>query len=115
MYLLRHLASAPGLTVSELARKAGLVKSGVSKMIDHAAGQGLVEKRPDPEDQRLLRLFLTDRGAETTGKMEAVGRAAWYSIIEQIHPADLADFEKGLRILEAAIRAANQAEGDDRA
>lgn len=115
MYLLRHVAAAPGLTVSELARKAGVVKSGVSKMIDQVAGQGLVEKRPDPADQRLIRLFLTEQGVDTTGKMEAVGRAAWYSIMEQIPPADLADFEKGLRILEAAIRTANQAEGDDRA
>lgn len=115
MFLLRHLATEPGLTVSELARRAGVVKSGASKMVDQAAAQGLVEKRPDPADQRLTRLYLTENGTATIIKVEATARAAWQSIVSKIPPDDLADFEKGLRILEAAIAAANQPEGDEQA
>ncbi|HLO01770.1 MAG TPA: MarR family winged helix-turn-helix transcriptional regulator [Symbiobacteriaceae bacterium] len=116
MFLLRHLQAEPGLTVSELSRRAGLVKSGVSKLIDQADRMGLVEKRPDPADQRLQRLFLTEQGTVTMTEMESKGQATWLAIIKQISPADLAEVEKGLRILQEAVVAAANAtpKGDER-
>lgn len=116
MFLLRHLQHEPGLTVSELARRAGVVKSGVSKLVDQVGQMGLVEKRPDPSDQRLLRLFLTETGAVKIEEMEAKGHSAWFAIVEQISPEDLADVEKGLRILKSAVMAQSRTahEGDER-
>lgn len=116
MFLLRHLARESGLSVSELARRAGVVKSGVSKLVDQLSQMGFVEKRPDPDDQRLLRICLTEQGALKIQQMEANVQSTWLSIIEGIAPADLAEVEKGLRILKAAtLAAASTADkGDER-
>jgi DNA-binding MarR family transcriptional regulator len=113
MFLLRHLASEPGLTVSELARRAGVVKSGVSKVIDQVSQKGMVEKCPDPADQRLLRLFLTEQGRATLADLEAKGRAVWLEMVEQIPDAHLADVAKGLRILQAAVCTATPSRGEE--
>lgn len=116
IFLLRHLQREPGISVSELARRAGVVKSGVSKIVDQLSQMEFVEKRQDPDDQRLLRLFLTEAGAVKIGKMEAKGEAAWLSIIEQISPDDLVHVEKGLRILKVAVteNACKADRGDER-
>lgn len=116
MFMLRHLRTEPGLSVSELARRAGVVKSGASKWVDQLSQMGLVAKRPDPDDQRLLRLFLTGEGALKIQEMEANVETAWLSLIEAISPADLAEVEKGLRILKEAVTAPGSTaeKGDER-
>ena len=54
--LLHQIRQSPGQTVSGLARACGISKSRVSVLADALQGQGLLEKRPDPEDQRVVRL-----------------------------------------------------------
>jgi DNA-binding MarR family transcriptional regulator len=46
--------------VSGLSRITGLAKSNVSKAVDALAEMGFVDKRSDPRDQRLIRLYATD-------------------------------------------------------
>lgn len=57
--MMRCVQMAPGSTVSDVARTADMAKSHVSKTIDLLAARGFVEKRPDPDDQRLVRLYPT--------------------------------------------------------
>lgn len=55
----RQIASEPGITISELARRTGIAKSHISKNILELDKRGWVEKKADVADQRLLRLYLT--------------------------------------------------------
>lgn len=48
-----------GVIVSELARHTEAAKSHVSNVIDQLVERDCVEKRPDPGDQRLQRLYVT--------------------------------------------------------
>ncbi len=54
-YVMHH----PGTTVSELARERGFAKSHISHGIDLMQNLGLIEKRADTADQRLVRLYPT--------------------------------------------------------
>ncbi len=58
------LMSEPGVTVSGLARRTGMAKSHISNTVEELCRRGWVEKRGDPEDQRLLRLYLTPSAVE---------------------------------------------------
>ncbi len=53
----------PGLTVSELSRRTGIAKSHVSNMLEEMNRRGWIEKRPDPIDHRLVRIYLAETGA----------------------------------------------------
>lgn len=59
MPVLGHVTRSPGITVSEIARQTGLAKSHVSKTVDSLCEMSFLEKRADPDDQRLARIYAT--------------------------------------------------------
>lgn len=107
LMMMRQIELEPGVTVSELARRSSTVKSHVSKTVDQLAVQGLVEKRPDPQDQRLLRVYPTPAATAFKKQIEARAMAHWAEITADIPEADLAEVERGLRILLGALAKAS--------
>jgi len=51
-----------GLTIGELGQRRNLSPSGISRAVDRVAQDGLVERRPNPADQRSLLVALTPEG-----------------------------------------------------
>jgi DNA-binding MarR family transcriptional regulator len=51
-----------GLRMAELARRVLLSKSGLTRLVDRMAGQGLVRRRPSPEDGRGFYVVATHLG-----------------------------------------------------
>ena len=51
-----------GLPQSQLAAGMGVEPPTVTKMLQRMEQAGLIERRPDPEDARFSRVFLTARG-----------------------------------------------------
>jgi len=51
-----------GLAIGELGQRRNLSPSGISRAVDRVAREGLVERRPNPADQRSLVVVLTDTG-----------------------------------------------------
>src|SRR4051812_44126756 len=49
-----------GITQQELASRLLVTKGNICGMIDRMEANAWVERRPDPEDRRVNRLFLTD-------------------------------------------------------
>jgi DNA-binding MarR family transcriptional regulator len=52
-----------GLKVIDLGRRAGLEPSTMTGLLDRMERDGLVERRLDPADRRVLKIFLTTTGA----------------------------------------------------
>jgi DNA-binding MarR family transcriptional regulator len=50
-----------GLRMGELARRSRLSKQTMTQMVRQLEGEGLVERRPDPDDARASQIFLTRR------------------------------------------------------
>ncbi|MFI6787365.1 MarR family winged helix-turn-helix transcriptional regulator [Nonomuraea sp. NPDC050383] len=48
--------------MSELGAMLGLAKSSLTGLVDRTERNGLVERRPDPQDSRAVRVALTRRG-----------------------------------------------------
>jgi DNA-binding MarR family transcriptional regulator len=70
--LLRILHEEEGLTHTELATRLHVVPATVTKMLQRMEKAGFVSRRPDPEDQRVSRVYLTDAGREIQFEMVAV-------------------------------------------
>jgi len=66
--ILATLGFEQGITQQELAQRLLVTKGNICGMIDRMEASGWVERRPNPEDRRANRLFLTERGRQLLGR-----------------------------------------------
>ena len=69
---------------SDLARLLEVGKVSVGGLIDRLEASGHVERRADPVDRRIKRVFITDRGYDVIEKMRSVGRELTVLILKGI-------------------------------
>ncbi len=60
--LLATLAREDGQTLAALSRRMLVTAGNLTGLVDRAERDGIVERRPEPSDRRLTRVFLTARG-----------------------------------------------------
>ena len=72
LFLLTSLGKQDGLRGCELAQQVCLDSSSLTGLIDRTERTGLVERRPDPDDRRAQRIFLTDAGRTRLVQLEPI-------------------------------------------
>jgi DNA-binding MarR family transcriptional regulator len=70
-HLLAALWSEDGRTPGEIAATVNVTTPAVTKLATRMAEAGLLERRPDPRDNRLVRLWLTSAGRRLQEPIEA--------------------------------------------
>jgi DNA-binding MarR family transcriptional regulator len=60
--VLMTLCHGDGITQQDLAERLLVTKANVVGLLDRVCAAGWVERRPDPEDRRANRIYLTDAG-----------------------------------------------------
>ncbi len=61
-----------GISQQDLAHKLLVGRSNISMLLPQIEKRGLIERRKDETDKRILRLYLTDKGREVTLKALAI-------------------------------------------
>jgi DNA-binding MarR family transcriptional regulator len=110
MIVVRHIKKEPGITISELARRTGIAKSHISNIIEEFSQRGWVEKRNDPGDQRLLRLFLSTVAMEQVELVRADIKKHISGLVSNISETRKAELIEGLREIKAALEQAKERE-----
>ena len=97
--LLAVLEEAGESTMGELTRRLGLTMGAGTNLVDRLVHLGYVERRHDAKDRRLVKVRLTDKGAETLrsvldfnrntlgevlGRFSAEDRALFIRIVHQL-------------------------------
>jgi MarR family transcriptional regulator, organic hydroperoxide resistance regulator len=62
LFVLQHVAGAPGASLSELAARTMTDRTSVAAVVDRLLGRGLVERRRSASDRRRVEILLTDAG-----------------------------------------------------
>jgi len=77
--LLLHLSLGDGMTQSELAEEICIQPATLTRSLDRLTRAGLVERRVDAEDQRVSRVYLTEKGRAQRAPIERIWREleAW--------------------------------------
>ena len=70
--ILANLYRFEGISQQDLARKLLVGRSNISMLLPQIEKRGLIERRPDERDKRILRLHLTEKGRELTRKALAI-------------------------------------------
>ena len=108
LFVLHQLARAPAQSVNELAERTYTHQSSVSAVVRRLVEQGLVARRPAPDDARRRELRLT-----TTGRrlVERAPLPAQVRLIEGLHalgPGELASLSRQLRRVVQGMGAAGE-------
>lgn len=72
--VLQALWEQEGLMHTELARRLQVQPATITKMLQRMEKAGFIERRPDPEDQRVSRVYLTDAGRAVRADVQQVWR-----------------------------------------
>lgn len=92
-----------GITQQQLAERLLVTKGNVCGLIDRMTAAGWVERRPDPEDRRANRLFLTARGRELLAETMPDNEAAVKEMMTALQPGELRSLYVLLERLEDAL------------
>jgi DNA-binding MarR family transcriptional regulator len=72
--MLRALWKQEGLTHSALAAQLHVQPATMTKMVKRMEKAGFVERKSDPDDQRVSRVYLTDAGRDVQAQVKQVWR-----------------------------------------
>jgi DNA-binding MarR family transcriptional regulator len=72
--VLQALWEQEGLMHTELARRLQVQPATITKMLQRMEKAGFVERRPDPNDQRVSRVYLTEAGRAVRTDVQQVWR-----------------------------------------
>jgi DNA-binding MarR family transcriptional regulator len=78
-HVLRALWGQEGLTHSELAHRLHRSAATITNMVKRMQKAGFVERRPDPADERVSRVYLTEAGRAIQERVQRV----WFDIEAQ--------------------------------
>jgi MarR family transcriptional regulator, organic hydroperoxide resistance regulator len=100
---LRVLEGSDGITQRDLADALQLARPTVSKMLRVMEQSGLVERRSDARDQRLVRVYLTAAGRDLAQELRAVAAAHINRTIGSLPERDLEELARLLEELSGRI------------
>jgi DNA-binding MarR family transcriptional regulator len=86
--LLQVVRSHPGVRVGEAARRLALAPNTASTLTQELADAGLVERRNDHLDRRIIRLTLTQAGGEQLAAIRKSRQAALATALRALSSAD---------------------------
>jgi DNA-binding MarR family transcriptional regulator len=89
-----------GMTQQELASRLLVTKGNICGMIDRMEAGGWVERRPDPDDRRVNRLFLTTEGKRLRAEVVPVHHALIRSMMTGLTGPELQSLHQLLDQLE---------------
>ena len=96
--VLAHLAQSDSVSVREIHARVDMDKSKVSRAAARLEAAGLIEKRENPEDRRLLDMRLTANGQQLIARIMPIADAFQAEIIAKL-AQDAPAFRAALRKL----------------
>lgn len=122
--VLVHLGPRQGINQRSLAEILELDNVTLCRHIDRLERAGWLERRPDPEDRRAWRLYLSKASHPTLKKMETLAAETQAAALSDLSPDQRALFAETLvkikanltpkaNDLEAAEASAQRSDGDD--
>jgi MarR family transcriptional regulator, transcriptional regulator for hemolysin len=99
-----------GLTQTEIADTIDMEKAPVGRLLDRLEAAGLIERRSDPADRRVRRVYMTPEMQKLKPKGLAAGRAMFDDALKGMRPGEVDALIRALARLRTNLA---DAEGED--
>jgi DNA-binding MarR family transcriptional regulator len=96
------LNAAPGSNLGRLAEAMGVALSTASRLVERLVAAGLVDRRTSDVNRREVSLRLTEDGASTLSRYDAIRLDGMRRVLERLPEADRETVLAGLRVLAQA-------------
>ncbi|MBL8471816.1 MAG: MarR family transcriptional regulator [Rhodocyclaceae bacterium] len=113
LWVLQELAEVPGLRVGELADCMALHQSTASNLVDKLETGGLLRRERTAADQRVVKLYLTEKGQAMIAKAPAPARGILPEALRKLEAERLTALGAELNHLLAQIRSLDEAYGKE--
>ena len=116
--VLSRLERSEGLKQAELAEMLDLQPITLTRLVDRLCDNGLIERRPDPNDRRAKRLFLTEEARPLMDRLAVFGEELMGEVLAGIDDGEvkllLSKLGRAKENLREAIQKASEAKIDAR-
>jgi len=106
--VLARLDRFEGLKQAELAEMLDLQPISLTRLLDGLAEGGLIERRPDPDDRRAKRLYLTPGARPLLERLTELGEDLMETALAGLAPADVNGLLAHLSTVKENLRQAIQ-------
>jgi DNA-binding MarR family transcriptional regulator len=86
--VLRVLLAGNGLKSSDVAARGWSSPGTLTSVVDTLVREGHVERRSDPGDRRVVRLYVTEKGRRTCEDYYSMAGPHWHAAFDFVSPAD---------------------------
>jgi MarR family transcriptional regulator for hemolysin len=112
--VLARLDRFEGLKQTELAEMLDLQPITLTRLLDGLADNGLIERRPDPDDRRAKRLFLTPAARPLLERLTDLGEDLMATALAGLAPAEVEAVLGHLTTVKENLRKAIQKQHADK-
>jgi DNA-binding MarR family transcriptional regulator len=109
--VLVKIERSEGMKQSELAELMEMQPITLTRLIDKLCDNDWIERRSDPTDRRVNRLFLKKAGRALLGKLSGLRSELTANALDNIHPADAQRLLAQLQTIKENVRHAAQNAG----
>src|ERR1700679_2707054 len=102
--VLVRLDLSEGLNQSELAETLDLQPITLTRLLDKLCDSGLIERRPDPEDRRAKRLFLTHAARPLLEQLAVLGEETMANALAGVMPEHVEQMVSELEVVRDNLR-----------
>lgn len=83
-----------GMPATKIGPLMGMTSSSLSRMLKKMEDDGMIYRKPDKEDKRVVRIFLTNEGRKLKGKIEEFVLEFNGKLFKKLELKELQTFEK---------------------
>jgi DNA-binding MarR family transcriptional regulator len=102
---LSALRLRPGISSAALARMSFVSAQAMNEMVVALAKKGLIERQPDPDHGKVLRIFLTHKGERALDACEAAVDEVEEEMLAHLDPAQTHALREALRLCSESLSA----------
>jgi len=102
-HALYTLRTAGSLRMQELAESLGLAQSTVTRLVAPLKRVGLLDRRPDRDDGRATRAFLTEKGRQVADAVDDADRSLYQRILDRLPETRRAEVVAAVELLHETV------------
>lgn len=111
-WIIAHLARHDGMVQTQLAQMLDVGKASLGALLDRLESTGFIERRPEPNDRRAKRVFLTKSSLQLLEKLVAAENAFNAAILAGLTDKDRTELIRLLTSIKDALSGMTIGEGD---